>query len=148
MFLEPSPIPRVTQIAMKSMRNLKPRSISIMNEVGLDSGIANIRLYRKIIFNVVSVEQRLMLKHHTPTISSLLKALPVFRWLILMTMYRPCVNNVIRRNTAKIRLRNVWRAGCLETCMSGSGLGSDCNIRPTPHHQSKFRLAGNSTYTS
>ena len=62
------------------------------------------------------------------TISNLSTVLPTSRWRMTWTTSRPCVDVAMTsRPRGNHEHRIIWKAGCLETCTSGLGLGSGCN---------------------
>ena len=86
------------------------------------------RLWSATAFIAVGARLRLPPRPRTRTILNLSTALPTSTWRTAWTTSRRFVIGVtslsIRGNHV---LRIIWKAGCLETCTSGLGLGSGCN---------------------
>ena len=82
------------------------------------------RLWSATAFIAVVAESWFPPRLRTRTISNLSIALPTSRWQATWTTSRPCVDGAMiakRRGTNESRI--IWKAGCLETCTSGLGLG-------------------------
>ena len=102
----------------------RPLRTSADQAAGTSSG----RLWSATAFTAVAARSRLRPRPRTRTISNLSTALPTSTWRTTWTTSRRFVCVVI---SSKLRgnheCRIIWKAGCLETCTSGLGLGPGCN---------------------